>query len=83
MAKKGSKQAMHNQLSVFLQLTTSVWSSLQADKEGVTLKKLISVSMYYSMARLGNLGALNVEDVNITSTSNPVMLDHNRAFVVV
>lgn len=52
LAKEDSKQTMRNQLSVFLQPPTPVWTSLQADKEAVTTKKIVSVSMYNNLARL-------------------------------
>lgn len=82
LAKEGSKQAMRNQLSVFLHPPTPVWTSLQADREAVTTKKIVSVSMYNNLARLGNLSVVNVEDAPTTSTYTLAMLAHNRAFVI-
>ncbi|XP_060193737.1 uncharacterized protein LOC132622964 isoform X2 [Lycium barbarum] len=70
LSKQGLKYGTYDQPSVLLSPPTSVTNFLEADKQGVTTPKLVSISSCNSLASLGNLSVLAINDsTSVTSSS--------------
>ncbi|XP_059285085.1 uncharacterized protein LOC132038431 [Lycium ferocissimum] len=72
LSKHGLKYGNYDQPTILLSPPTSVTTLLEAEKQGVTTAKVVSLASYNSLTSLGNLSVLAVNDSMFVPSSSYV-----------